>query len=90
MVPEVILRVTEKFDERDQGSPRMRTVNQEALQEDLSHDLPEPVNLDLLEKVQHKGAEPVRVSIRIAEMQHHGAQEMMLTYEVVRKSAIKT
>ena len=54
VVPEVVLRVAKKLNERDQGTPRMRTVHKEAFQENLGHNFSEAVDFDLLEEVQQK------------------------------------
>lgn len=80
LVPEVILGVTEEFDEGDQGTPRVRPINKETFQEDSRHHFPETIDLDFVEQVQHQGAEPVGVSVGVTQMQNHCAEEMMLPY----------
>ena len=66
MVPEVVSRVPEQLDERDQGSPGVRAVDKEALEENLRHDLPELVVFDLRKEIKHQRAKPVCVSVGIA------------------------
>ena len=79
LVPEIVLRVAEKFYESDQCAPRVRAVHQETFQEDFSHDFPEAIILDLNKQIEHQGTEPMRVSIGVPQVQHHSAQEVMLT-----------
>ena len=74
LVPKVVLPIAEEFDEGDQRTPGVRTVNKEPLEQDSRHHLPEPVDLNLVEEIQHQGAEPMCVGIGVAEVQHHGAQ----------------
>lgn len=51
VVPEVVLRVPEQLDERDQCPPRVGAMDEEALEENFRHDLPELIVLDLIEEV---------------------------------------
>ena len=88
LVPEVVLDVAEQLDERDERSPWVGTVNQESLQQDSRHDLSELVDLHLMEEVQHQGTEPVRMRVRVTQVEDHGAQEVVLTYEDIRRCAI--
>lgn len=50
--PEFVSLVPQEFNERDQGSPWVGTVDDETLQENTSHHLTEAVVLDLDEKVE--------------------------------------
>jgi len=52
LAPEIILRITKEFDESDQGAPRMWSVDNESLQKDFGHNLPETIILHLQEEVE--------------------------------------
>ena len=79
LVPEVVLGVAQQLDERDECAPRVRTVDQESLQQYPCHDLPELINLDLMEEIQDQGAEPMRVGIGVAQVKDHCTEQVVLT-----------
>jgi hypothetical protein len=50
--PEVVFRVSKELDEGDEGSPRVRAMDDEAFQENLGHDFSETIVLDFEEEVE--------------------------------------
>ena len=79
LVPEVVPGVPEKLDERDKGSPRVRTVHQKPLQQDPRDDFSELIGLNLMEQVQNEGAEPVGVRVGVTQVQNHSTEQVVLT-----------
>ena len=79
LVPEVVLRVPEQLDERDECAPRVRAVDEESFQQHPSHDLSELIGLDLMEEVQHQGAEPMGVRVGVTQVEDHCAKQVVLT-----------
>lgn len=77
--PEFIFLVSKELNERDQRSPWVRTVDDETLQEDTSHHLAEAIVLDLNEEVEQEGGKPVGMGVGISQVEHHGAQEVVLS-----------
>jgi len=80
--PELIFLVPEKFNERDQCSPWVGTVDDKTLQENTSHHLTEVIVLDFDEEVEQEGGEPVGMSVGISQVEHHSAQEMVLSFNI--------
>jgi hypothetical protein len=74
--------IPEEFNEGHKGTPWMRSVDDETLQENLGDDFLEPFIIDLMEGVKDKAAEPVGVCVGVTEMQEHGAEEMVLSFQV--------
>ena len=53
-------------------------MHDEALKENFGHDFAEAVILMLSEQVEEQGAEPMGVSVRIAEVEDDRAEQMVL------------
>lgn len=68
LAPEVVLGIAQKLDESHKSSPRMRAMDNEAFQKHLRQDLAEAVFLVLSKEVKEQGAEPMSVSVRVAEV----------------------
>lgn len=79
LAPEFVFRVPKQLNEGDKCSPWMRSVDDETLQENASHHLTEYIVLDLNEEVQQEGGKPVGMSVGISQVEHHGAQEVVLS-----------
>ena len=77
--PEFIFLVPEKFNDCNQCSPWMGTVDDETLQENVGHHLMKVIVLDLDEMVEQEGGEPVGMCVGISQVEHHGAQTMVLS-----------
>jgi len=60
----------------------MRTVDDEALQENSGHNLTEAIVFDDGEEVEQEGAVPVGMGVRVTKMQDHRTQEVMLPFNV--------
>ena len=86
LTPELVLDIAKQLNERNQRSPRVRAVDEEALKEDLGHHLSEAIHIDFKEEVEHQRAEPMGVSIGVAEMEHHRAQEVVLAWRMMRSN----
>lgn len=77
--PEFIFLIPEKLNKCDQCAPRVRTVDDKTLQENPSHHLTEAIVLDLNEEVEQERGEPVGMGVGISQVEHHGAQEVVLS-----------
>ena len=67
-----------QFDERDQGAPRVWSVNNESLQKDFGYNLSEAIVLHLHKQVEQQRAKPVGVGVRVSKMEYDRAEEMVL------------
>ena len=72
--PEVVFWIAQQFDEGDQSTPWMGTVNNEAFEEDLDPAFLEPVIFDFQEKVKDQRGEPMGVGVRVSEVEHDRAE----------------
>jgi hypothetical protein len=78
LAPEIKLWIADELNECDEGSPWVRTVTNETFKKHFRHDFPESVIFHFQEEVEKEGAEPVSVSIRVAEVQNCRAEKVVL------------
>jgi len=57
-------------------------MDDEAFQEYLGDNLPEPFIVHFMEEVKDKASEPVGVCVRIPKMEDHGAEKMVLALKL--------
>jgi len=79
VVPELELRVFDKFDERDEKTPRMRSVDNQSLQQDSRDLLLDRLRVGLGEQVEQRAAEVVSMAVGIAQLIRDGIQEQIST-----------
>lgn len=82
LVPELVLQIAEQFNEGDQSTPGMRTMYDEAFQKDASHHFTETIVLHFHKEVEEQRAEPVGMGVGISQMENHGAQEVVLSFNI--------
>lgn len=74
-------RLPDKFDQRHDNSPGMRSMTQDAFKEYFSNDLFELDLVDIFEQEDDQRAEPESVPAREPEMKSHSRDEMVLSYD---------
>jgi hypothetical protein len=57
--------IPKEFNEGHKGTPRMRSVDNEALQQNLGDDFSKPFIVYLMEEVKEKAAKPVGVCVGV-------------------------
>lgn len=73
--PELVNRVLDQLDERDEKAPRVRAVHNQPLQKHPRDLLLHRLGVGLSEQVQEATAEVVRVAVRVAELVGDRVQE---------------
>ena len=77
VIPELELCVLDEFNERDEKAPRMRSVDDETLQQHAGDLLLDRLRVCLGKQVQQRAAEIVRVTVGIAQLVGNGIQEQI-------------
>mmetsp|Transcript_10100 Transcript_10100/g.24108 ORF Transcript_10100/g.24108 Transcript_10100/m.24108 type:complete len:339 (+) Transcript_10100:48-1064(+) len=85
VVPKLVASVLDQLYEGNQQAPRVRSVHDEALQQDSGDLLPHHLVAGVGEEVQQDAAEVVRVRVRVAQVVRDGPQKQVpaLIVEVV-------
>jgi len=84
-MPELELRVLDEFNECDEKSPWMRSVDNEPLQQHTRDLLLDRLRVRLRKQVQQSAAEIVRVTVWIAQLIGNGIQEQISTCTQAQK-----
>lgn len=78
-MPELELRVLDELDEGDEKTPRMRSVDNEPLQQHTCDLLLDRFRVRLGKQVEQRAAEIVRVAVGIAQLIGYGVQKQIPT-----------
>jgi len=78
-MPELELWVLDEFDERDEKTPRMRSVDDEPLQQDTRDLLLDRLGVCLGKQVEQSAAEVMGVTVGVAQLVGHGVQKQVST-----------
>lgn len=79
VMPELELRVFDEFNEGDEKTPRVRSVDDQPLQQDARYLLLDCLRVGLGKQVQQSAAEVVCVAVGIAQLIRYGIQEQIST-----------
>lgn len=79
VMPELELRVLDKFNECDEKTPRMWSVDDEAFQQDTCDLLLDGLGVRLGKQVEQSAAEVMCVTVGIAQLVGHGIQKQIST-----------
>jgi len=79
-MPELELRVLDEFNERDKQTPRVRSVDNQPLQQHTRYLLLNRLRVRLGKQVQQRAAEIVRMTVGIAQLIGNGVQKQIPTY----------
>jgi len=75
VVPELELWILDEFDERDEEAPRVRSVDNQPLQQHARYLLLDRLRVGLGEQVQHRTAEVVCVAVWVAQLVRNSVQK---------------
>jgi len=78
-MPELELWILDKFNESDEETPRMRSVDNESLQQHTCYLLLDGLWVCLGKQVQQRAAEVVRMTVGIAQLIGNGVQKQVTT-----------
>ena len=79
VVPELELWVLDEFNERDEQTPRVRSVDNQPLQQHACYLLLNRFRVGFSEQIEQSTAEVVRVTVRISQLIGNGVQEQIST-----------
>lgn len=79
MIPELELWVLDKFNERDEQTPRMRAIDYEPFKQNPRYLLLDGFSVGLRKQVQQSTTEVMCVAVGIAKLVRHGIQEQVTT-----------